>query len=125
MISWIYVLDDGLGHYKIGRTDNLDVRVRNLGIQLPIKARVALAFQVDDAASAERYFHLFFEYLRCNGEWFRLDRDALDWLSRCSCDNDVRASFLTSCADLARGYDIPGEGGFHNLVRQFRRGMDV
>ena len=70
--GWIYVLDDGMGHFKIGWAYNLDRRVKDLKIQLPFKVRVAYAFETDNPRQVESILHRYFADRRLNGEWFAL-----------------------------------------------------
>lgn len=74
MSGWIYVLDDGQGHYKIGRTNSLDGRMKRLKIQLPFAVTIAYACEVDDPVAAEKYLHQLFADRRMNGEWFALGK---------------------------------------------------
>ena len=73
--GWIYVLDDGMGHHKIGWAYNLDQRVKWLKIQLPFKVRVAYAFETDNPRQVESMLHRYFAGKRLNGEWFALNDD--------------------------------------------------
>ncbi len=75
--GWIYVLDDQLGHYKIGKAADLNRRVKQLRIQLPYPVTIHYAFQTTDQHSDEQVLHELFATKRLNGEWFRLDLEDL------------------------------------------------
>jgi hypothetical protein len=71
--GWIYVLDNNLGHYKIGRAEVLDKRIRQLKIQLPFPVNIAYCFQTRHHKQVESDLHKHFKHRRLNGEWFELD----------------------------------------------------
>lgn len=75
--GWIYVLDNNMGHWKIGRTRDLSKRIKTLRIQLPFPVTVWLCFFTEDAITVERELHEKLATRRLNGEWFGLEDDDL------------------------------------------------
>lgn len=73
--GWVYVLDNGMGHYKIGSTARLKNRMKRLRIQLPFPVSVAYCFLDSDHVETEKTLHDIFKGKRMNGEWFALDLD--------------------------------------------------
>lgn len=70
--GFVYFLATKDGFCKIGRTNRLSRRIRNLNIQLPFKVELVHAIITDDPAWVERHYHSKFEKKRANGEWFKL-----------------------------------------------------
>lgn len=69
--NFVYLLKSGR-YYKIGRTNSLGRRERELAIQLPEQAVVIHSIKTDDPAGIESYWYKRFGARRKNGEWFEL-----------------------------------------------------
>jgi hypothetical protein len=69
--GYVYLIRSGLYH-KIGRTNHLGRRSREIALQLPEKAELVHIIETDDAIGIERYWHERFASHRANGEWFSL-----------------------------------------------------
>lgn len=76
--SYIYLLHDGYFRYKIGITENMPQRLREIRRSMPKHhIRKVLALRVYGARVFEGYLHLFYAILRCphrrgsgKTEWF-------------------------------------------------------
>ena len=66
-------------YYKIGRSDEVEKRVKQISTIMPETVELEHTIRTDDPVGIEAYWHRRFEEKRARGEWFRLSR------------NDVRA----------------------------------
>ncbi len=58
--------------YKVGRSNAVGRRERELAIQLPEEVKVVHPIKTDDPVGIENYWHGRFAERRKNGEWFEL-----------------------------------------------------
>lgn len=67
--------------YKIGLTDDINWRMQSLQTGNPYKLELCFCSYFDDAEKTERFLHDKFKSKHVQGEWFRLNKSDLDFLS--------------------------------------------
>lgn len=77
--GYVYLLRCG-DVFKIGKTVELDRRVKQLSIQLPHAPVVEHSIRANHMDAAEVYYHSIFERERMNGEWFSLNENQVKWM---------------------------------------------
>lgn len=69
--GYVYLLQFG-EEYKIGSSNNVERRFREIKTQMPYDGKIIHTIQTGDPMGIELYWHSFFKDKRLKGEWFKL-----------------------------------------------------
>lgn len=88
---WVYILDSGLGIYKIGYSSNVQKRMENLQEGSPVKLTILHTIPVKSPGlytrNLEKTLHELFEKERLHGEWFKFSKDQIEFILELDKDN--------------------------------------
>jgi hypothetical protein len=73
-IGYVYLIKSGR-YYKIGKSNAVGRREREIALQLPEESKRLHTIETDDPSGIESYWHSRFAPKRKNGEWFALSAD--------------------------------------------------
>lgn len=76
--GYIYFLKDDTDRIKIGKSTNIDNRIFNIGIKLPVLPILYHFFKTNDMTKSEEELHEKYSEYRLNGEWFELPEKELE-----------------------------------------------
>lgn len=79
--GFVYLMKSGR-RYKIGHTNSVGARERQLAIQIPIPPRTIHRIETDDPTGVETCWHKRFAAKRGKGEWFDLSPEDVEAFKR-------------------------------------------
>lgn len=62
-------------YIKIGYSNNINGRLRQIQTDSPYEVELVLSIKVDNGRNIEKYLHSYFKAKRVRGEWFELNND--------------------------------------------------
>lgn len=71
-LGHVYLLHFGGDEYKIGCTNNVERRFREIKTQMPYDGKIIHVIETGDPEGIEAYWHQYFKDKRLKGEWFKL-----------------------------------------------------
>ena len=78
--GYVYLLLCENGLYKIGRTQDIARRVKDLNRDIPVQIKHIHSFLTQNTFKSEIFMHKKFSKERVQYEWFRLSSEQVDWI---------------------------------------------
>lgn len=78
--GYIYLLRSDNGYYKIGKTVDIDKRVKEITREYPVFIQRIHYFKTGQMTKVESFLHKLFSEFKLQGEWFRLQKGHLDYI---------------------------------------------
>jgi hypothetical protein len=78
--GFVYLFKSDNGFYKIGKSRDPEARLKHFD-NIPLHVELAHQIASDDAPWLERCLHKKFRQLRFKNEWYRLDDQAVCWIT--------------------------------------------
>ncbi len=78
----VYLLHFGGDEYKIGCSNNVERRFREIKTQMPYDGTIIHTITTGDPEGIEAYWHQFFKDKRLNGEWFKLSASDIKYFKK-------------------------------------------
>lgn len=79
--GYVYLIQFGR-EYKIGNSNNVERRFRQLKTQMPYDGKVIHTIETGDPEGIEAYWHTFFSDKRLKGEWFELTSEDIRYFTK-------------------------------------------
>lgn len=98
--GFVYVIGCGCSLYKIGRSKNMELRLRALQAGNPRKLVIEHVFQSEDAVADEERLHYLFARKRKRNEWFALDTNDLSFLRSVQYSDAIHAISTPDSSDF-------------------------
>ncbi len=93
----VYFIKASNGAVKIGRTSNLEDRMKTFEVKLPFPISLEPYFATRHAKAVEKMFHDLFADKRLAGEWFDLSEEVLNSIKRGDFDHLVKEAEDRQC----------------------------
>jgi len=78
----VYLLHFGGEEYKIGCSNNVERRFREIKTQMPYEGKIIHAIETGDPEGIEAYWHQYFKDKRLKGEWFKLSASDVKYFKK-------------------------------------------
>lgn len=78
--GYVYLIQSEMGQYKIGKSRQLDKRIKLFSVKLPFKTEMIHYFYTKTMTQDETFLHDRFSEKRTNGEWFDLTTEDVEYI---------------------------------------------
>lgn len=79
--GYVYLIQFG-SEYKIGTSNNVERRFRQLKTQMPYDGKIIHTITTGDPMGIESYWHKYFDAKRLKGEWFKLTPEDVKYFKK-------------------------------------------
>ena len=79
--GYVYLMQFG-SEYKIGTSNNVERRFRELRTQMPYEGRIIHTIATGDPEGIEAYWHQYYSGKRLKGEWFQLSSNDIRYFKK-------------------------------------------
>ncbi len=79
--GYVYLMQFG-DEYKIGTSNNVERRFRELKTQMPYHGKILHTITTGDPEGIESYWHKYFKEKRLKGEWFKLSQADIKYFKK-------------------------------------------
>jgi hypothetical protein len=86
--GYIYCLTDGYENYKIGKTKDLELRLKQYRTSMPYGPVMIKILKYKNMDQQEKLLHSKFKDKRISGEWFKLSKKDLNYINSLRGDLD-------------------------------------
>lgn len=81
-IGYVYLIRNEGGLYKIGKSKQIERRIKRFDVKLPFEVEAVVLIETFDPAAEEKLWHTRFANKRVSGEWFALDDADVAWMKQ-------------------------------------------
>ena len=79
--GYVYLIQFG-EEYKIGTSNNVERRFRELKTQMPYEGKIVHTIVTGDPEGIEAYWHQYYAEKRLKGEWFKLSKSDVQYFKK-------------------------------------------
>lgn len=82
--GYVYLIQSPTGAYKIGRTIDINRRIKTFHVKLPFEIEPICIIKTENMFVLEAQLHIKFALKRLDGEWFKLTTEDVEYIKSLS-----------------------------------------